>query len=231
MIIQRFSRDRGRILSAGVESLLTFSAGAYYDPAWMGFGALRALREVRAEPGAELAAHRYANTEVLSYVLEGAMGFAGDNGEGGVVRAGQIQWLGAGHGLSHRVYNAAPDAPLRFLQLWIQPDRLNARPAYALHEADPAQPTLASFEGREGGLPVRQDLSLRSLRLPAGATATHSLRAGRWLWLQVVGGNPQVQGRALAAGDALGFVGETGEVAISGSGEAELLLLDVPAAA
>lgn len=243
MIIQRLSRERGRVSDAGAESLHTFSSGGYYDPAWMGFGALRVLREVRVDPGAELPAHRHANMDVFSYVLEGAMGFEGAAGtegdprfedaarERGVIRAGELQWLGAGHGMRHRAFNAAADAPLRFLQIWIQPDRLNARPAYAASAAPDAAgfALRASRDGGEGGLPVRQDLRLYSLDLAAGAQARRALDAGRSYWLQMLAGGAQAQGRALAAGDALGLIGESGELVVSaGADGARALLLELP---
>lgn len=245
MIIQRLSRERGRVPADGSDSLHTFSSGGYYDPAWMGFGALRVLREVRAAPGAGLAVHRHANMDVFSYVLEGAMGFEGIAGpefgeaaEGGdiatgAVRAGELQWLGAGHGMRHRAFNAAADAPLRFLQIWIQPDRLNARPAYALSAAPAADErgwTLrASRDGGEGGVPVRQDLRLFTATLAAGADLRRALDAGRAYWLQIVAGEVRADGHALAAGDALGLVAETGELALSaGERGAQALLLELP---
>lgn len=242
MIIQRLSHERGRASADGVESLLTFSAGAYYDPAWMGFGALRAVRELRVDPGAGLAVHRHANMDVFSYVLEGAMGFEGaygsegEDGERGTVRAGELQWLGAGHGLRHRAFNPAADAPLRFLQLWVQPDRLNARPAYALSAAPAAGEggwvLRASRDGAEGGLPVRQDLRLYSLDLAAHAQARRALDAGRSYWLQMLAGGAQAHGRALAAGDALGLIGESGELAVVADADgAQALLLELPSLA
>jgi len=45
MIIQRLSHDRGRASADGVESLQTFSSGAYYGADTVVLGALRALRE------------------------------------------------------------------------------------------------------------------------------------------------------------------------------------------
>lgn len=237
MIIQRLSHDRGRVSAGGVESLQTFSSGGYYDPAWMGFGALRVMREARVDPGAGLVVHRHANMDVFSYVLEGAMGFEGaagtegDESERGVVRAGELQWLGAGHGMRHRAFNAAADAPLRFLQIWIQPDRLNAKPAYAISAAPGAAgfALRASRDGGEGGLPVRQDLLLYSLDLAAGAQARRALDVGRGYWLQMLAGSVQAGGRALAAGDALGLIGESGELALAaGADGAQALLLELP---
>lgn len=237
MILQRLSHERGRAAADGIDDRQTFSSGGYYDPAWMGFGALRVLREVRVDPGAGLPVHRHANMDVFSYVLdgamgfEGAMGFDGDETAAGVVRAGELQWLGAGHGVRHRAFNASPDQPLRFLQLWIQPDRLNARPAYALSPAPGAGGWVlrASRDGGEGGLPVRQDLRAHSLELAPGATARLALDPGRGYWLQLVRGQAQAAGRALAAGDALGFAAETGELALTAGAEgAQALLLDLP---
>ncbi len=104
---------------------------ALLRPAWMGFGALRVINEDRVAPGAGFAPHRHANMEILSYVLEGALAHRDDSGGGGVIRAGELQWMSAGHGIEHSEYNGSDSEPVHFLQIWIQPDRLNATPAYA----------------------------------------------------------------------------------------------------
>jgi len=235
MIIERPSAARGLLRAERRESRHAFSSGGYYDPAWMGFGALRVAHEARVGPDAGFEPHRYANMDVLNYVLDGALVHPELDG-GGAVRAGEWQWIGAGHGLAVGARNASAEQPLHFLQFWIQPDRLNARPACAraaaLDAGEGEWVLRASRDGADGGLPVRQDLRLHSLRLGRGGRADAALDPSRCYWLQVVRGEVDASGRRLGAGDALGFRAESGALVLTGLGQdpAELLWFDLPPA-
>src|SRR5688572_29810364 len=139
MIIERPSAARGRVQAGWLDSHHTFSFGQYYDPAWMGFGALRVLNDDRLAPGAGFPPHRHANMEILSYVLSGALSHKDSSGGGGVIMPGELQWMSAGHGVEHSEFNASATEPVHFLQIWLQPDRLNAEPAYAQRAATPSR--------------------------------------------------------------------------------------------
>jgi redox-sensitive bicupin YhaK (pirin superfamily) len=172
--------------------------------------------------------------EILSYVLDGELSHRDDSGGGGVIRAGELQWMGAGHGIEHSEFNASQDRPVHFLQLWIQPDRLNATPAYAQREAATAQgwTLMASPDGADGSLAIRQEAWLWLARLAPGARAGRELQATRRYWLHVASGRVRVGGRELNAGDALGLVEEVGALEVEALGveaPAQVLLFDLPA--
>ena len=236
MIIERPAAARGHASTGWLESRHTFSFGQYYDPAWMGFGALRVINEDRVAPGAGFPTHGHANMEILSYVLEGSLAHRDDAGTGGgVLGPGELQWMGAGHGIRHSEYNGSDTEPVHFLQVWIQPDRVNARPGHA-SRAFPAASRLgrwaelASPDGAGGGLAMRQQAWLRGTLLPPGATVDHVLVPDRRYWLHVARGGVAVAGRSLGAGDALGFEGEAGTLSLRGHGDttADVLLFDLP---
>ncbi|UNK50993.1 pirin family protein [Lysobacter sp. S4-A87] len=233
MIIERPSSARGHVQTAWLDSRHTFSFGGYYDPAWMGFGPLRVINEDRVDAGAGFPPHRHANMEILSYVISGELAHKDSSGGGGVIGAGELQWMSAGHGVEHSEYNGSATAPVHFLQIWIQPSRLNHEPAYAQRppiSADARGWTLlASPDGRDGSLAVRQDAIVRDVRLDRGETAEHLLEPSRLYWLQVVHGTISANGRALQAGDALGFQDESGPLRLEGTGEgrADVLLFDL----
>ena len=98
MIVERPSQARGRSAADGLESRHAFSFGRYYDTGWMGFGALRVINESRLAPGAAAAPHRYANMEILSYGIGGALTLR-DGDEETAAGPGDLQWLSAGHGI------------------------------------------------------------------------------------------------------------------------------------
>ena len=235
MIVARPAGERGHAVHPGLDSWHTFSFGQYHDPKWMGFGPLRVINEDRLAPGAGFPPHRHANMEIISVVLSGALAHRDSTGGEGVLRPGEVQWMSAGHGVEHSEYNGDPGGTTHFLQIWIQPDRVNAEPAYAQRAFDlPGRAgewvTLASPDGMEGNIAIRQQATLRATRLLAGDAVTATLDPARKQWLHVAAGEVAVGERVLVAGDALGFVDEAGELALRGIGEAsDVLLFDLPA--
>ena len=236
MIVARPSAARGAVSAGWLQSRHTFSFGHFYDPQWMGFGPLRVINEDRVAPSGGFPPHRHANMEILSYVLSGALAHRDDTGSEGVLRPGELQWMSAGHGIEHSEYNASADTPVHFLQIWIQPDRLNAQPAYAQQAFDPAArrgrwATLASPDGADGSLAIRQQAFLRGVQIGDGEAVDVTFDAGRRYWLHVAQGAVDLDGHALSAGDALGLVDEAGMRRLTGrgAGTADVLLFDLPA--
>jgi hypothetical protein len=240
MRILRPAGERGHVQAGWLDSRHTFSFGHYHDPAWMGFGPLRVINEDRVAPGAGFPTHGHANMEILSYVLEGALAHRDSHGGEGVLRPGELQWMGAGHGIEHSEFNASDGAPVHFLQIWIQPDRVNAAPAYGQRAFDPADrrgrwATLASPDGADGSLAIRQQAWLRGAVLDGPESVDVALDASRRYWLHLARGAASIaidgERHDLAAGDAIGLSGEAGALAITGAGgdaPADVLLFDLP---
>ncbi|PNS08496.1 pirin family protein [Solilutibacter silvestris] len=228
-VLLRRADQRPRTRIDWLDSRHTFSFGQHHDPAWMGFGALRVINDDRVAAGAGFPPHRHANMEIISIVLEGALAHRDSTGTQGVIRAGDVQWMSAGHGIEHSEFNASPDAPVHFLQVWIQPDQVNAAPAYAQEAFDPAL-----REGRwqdlvgGDGIAIRQDARIRAIRLQEGASQPLEVAAGRGLWLQVLDGAVRIAGHELAAGDGIGLVGPLADASLQAVGACEVLGFDVP---
>jgi hypothetical protein len=123
---------------------------------------------------------------------------------------------------------------VHFLQLWIQPDRLNYAPAYAQQAFDPAARrgrwvVLASPDGADASIAIRQQVRLRATRLLAGDAAEVTLHRACRYWLHVATGEVTLDGCVLAAGDALGFVDEAVTLVLQGIRESDVLLFELPA--
>lgn len=235
MQIFRPAAERGHVRAGWLDSRHSFSFGHYHDPQWMGWGPLRVINEDRVQPGAGFAPHGHANMEIISYVISGGLAHRDSGGNEGVLRPGELQWMSAGHGIEHSEYNASDSEPVHFLQIWIQPNRLNAAPDYAQKAFDPAARRaqwglLASPDGADGSLAIRQDARLFGVQLAAGESVASNLDPARRYWLQVVQGQVSVGDRALSAGDAVGYADEADELHITGTGEtlADLLLFELP---
>lgn len=235
MVVERPAAQRGEVALGWLRSRHTFSFGHYHDPAWMGFGPLRVINDDTVAPGGGFAPHRHANMEIVSVVLAGALAHRDSAGHEGVVRAGDVQWMSAGHGIEHSEYNGSDAEPVHFLQVWIQPARLNHAPAYdQKHFAPDARRgrwvLLASPDGADGSIAIRQDASLRATRLLPGDALEAALDPARRYWLHVAIGEVAVGERVLAAGDALGLSEEGGALALRGLAEtSDVLLFDLPA--
>jgi redox-sensitive bicupin YhaK (pirin superfamily) len=234
VIIERPGNERGHATHGGwLDSRHTFSFGQYYDPQWMGFGPLRVINEDRVAGGGGFPPHGHANMEILSIVLDGQLAHKDSAGGGGTIGRGEVQWMSAGHGVQHSEFNGSPTEAVHFLQVWIQPDRVNAPPAYAQRAPQPGDDDgdwvlLASPDGAAGSLAIRQDARLFRAVLAAGGSAHRAFDSDRRYWLQVVRGTVYAADRVLRAGDALGFVDEGEPLAIEANGDAELLLFDLP---
>ena len=235
MILQRPANARGVANAGWLDSRHTFSFGHYHDPQWMGFGPLRVINEDRVAPGAGFPPHSHANMEILSYVLSGALAHRDNSGGGGVLRPGELQWMSAGHGIEHSEFNASQEDPVHFLQIWIQPDRVNAPPAYAQRSFDPAArrgkwTVLASPDGANDSIAIRQQARLLGVLLASGEAVALQPDPARRYWLHVAQGGIDVAGQRLSAGDAIGITGESaaGQVVGRGDDVADVLLFELP---
>jgi hypothetical protein len=235
MIIDRPSGARGVADFGWLRSKHTFSFGNYHDPAWMGFGPLRVINDDTVAGGGGFAPHRHANMEIISVVLDGALAHKDSSGNVGVIRAGDVQWMSAGHGIEHSEYNNSASQSVHFLQLWIQPDRLNAPPAYAQRHFDPEARRarwvlLASPDGEGESLAIRQQAWLRATRLHADDRLATTLDPSRRYWLHIASGEVRLGERVLQAGDALGLIDEAGVIDVHGMADtSDMLLFDLPA--
>ena len=235
MIVSRPAAERGRVEMGWLDSRHTFSFGHYHDPNWMGFGPLRVINEDRVAPGGGFAPHSHANMEILSVVLEGGLAHRDSTGTDGVIRPGEVQWMSAGHGIQHSEYNASQTEPVHFLQIWIQPERLNHQPAYdqkhfPLDARRGRWCVVASPEGVAGTIAIRQQTTLAVAHLQPGDVLEVVLEVSKRYWLHVASGEITLDNRSQVAGDALGFVEETGALTLrGGAATSEVLLFALPA--
>jgi len=226
----RTSRDRGRTRLDWLDSRHSFSFGDFRRAGWDGFRDLRVLNEDVVAPGRGFGPHPHRDAEILSFVLEGALLHEDSTGSRSRIAAGAVQQMSAGAGVAHAEWNASEDAPVRFVQVWLLPERRGGAPAF--HEAEPhwrerSGPVLvAARDGRAGSLPIRADAAVYAARLGRGEGFVHAIEPGRAVWIQMLAGVAEASGQRLEAGDGFG-VERTDAIEVTSSGDSELLLFDL----
>lgn len=229
MIELRPSQERGPANHGWLQSRHTFSFAGYYDPRHMGVSALRVINDDEVAPGAGFATHSHQDMEIISYVKRGSIEHKDSMGNVERLPAGEFQLMSAGTGVTHSEYNPSDSEPLEFLQIWIIPNQLGIEPGYQqkkFPERDGLQ-LIASPDARDGSLRLHQDASLYQLRLGAGDSASHSLAAGRRIYVHLVGGRIEVDGELLGEGDGA-TLSATDRVVFHGETRAEALVFDLP---
>lgn len=227
MIEIRRSKDRGHAEHGWLDSHHTFSFAEYLDPRFMGHGHLRVINEDRVEPGRGFGTHGHRNMEIVSYVIDGALGHRDTIGTGSVIRPGEVQLMSAGRGVSHSEMNASRTDPVHFLQIWVLPREGNTQPRYAQHDfgSDPGLRLVVSPDGRDGSLTIGQDTDIWRALLPAGTSERLTLRRARG-WVQVVSGTLDVNGVRLYPGDGAALE-DVRELALEAHDAVNALIFDL----
>jgi redox-sensitive bicupin YhaK (pirin superfamily) len=232
MITVRPASERGHGQHGWLDSHHTFSFSGYHDPRHMAFRVLRVMNEDRVEPGQGFGEHGHRDMEIISYVLDGALGHKDSLGNGAVLRPGEFQCMTAGTGIRHSEFNPSETEPVHFYQIWLFPDREGLAPSYD-QRAFPEEErrgklrVVASPDGRDGSLTIHQDAEVLLTSLAADERVTHELAPGRHAWLQVLRGSAQLNGVSLATSDGAA-VSEESHLTVLATEPCEVMLFDLP---
>ncbi|HEX5965890.1 MAG TPA: pirin family protein [Pyrinomonadaceae bacterium] len=231
MITLRQSRERGHFDHGWLNTYHTFSFDQYYDPRYMGFRQLRVINEDFVAAGRGFPMHGHRDMEIITYILEGALQHEDSMGNGSVIRPGDVQRMTAGTGVRHSEKNASPEARVHLLQIWILPDTVGLDPGYEQKaftedERRGQLRLIASNDGREGSVIVRQDVSLFASILDAGQSVKRDMDQTRYGWIQVARGAISVNGQRAEQGDGAVVMGES-SLEIVADEPAEILLFDL----
>jgi redox-sensitive bicupin YhaK (pirin superfamily) len=229
----RLATERGHADHGWLDSYHSFSFADYYDPAHMGFSALRVINEDRVQPGRGFGTHGHRDMEIVSYVLEGALGHKDSMGNGSTIRPGDVQRLSAGTGIQHSEFNYEPQDVTHFLQIWIEPDARGIAPSYEQKRFTDDEKRgrlriVASRDGRDGSVTIHQDALMLAGLFDGDEHARYSVGPGRKGYAHVARGDVTINAHPLGAGDAL--MTDGGVIAIERGSNAEVLLFDLPGA-
>ncbi|BBM01944.1 pirin-like bicupin family protein [Microbulbifer sp. GL-2] len=216
----RPAQERGSTNFGWLKSRHTFSFGHFYDRKHMGFSVLRVINDDTVSPGAGFDTHGHRDMEIISYILEGAIEHADSEGNRFVVPAGEVQRMSAGTGITHSEYNHSTSQRLKFLQIWIQPNRQGIKPGYEQKSIiqDERLTPLVTPDGRDGSLSLQQNASLYRLQLKSeeNVDLDTSKRPGYLHVIEGIGSlNDDIN---LMDGDGIGIYKENVQLRATGGG-------------
>lgn len=217
-----------------LDSWHSFSFGQHQDPHHMGFRSLRVINEDTITAGAGFGTHPHQDMEIISYVVDGALGHKDSMGNGSTIVPGDVQRMSAGTGVFHSEMNKRADGETHFLQIWLLPKSRGIEPGYAQKhvaagEKQDVLKLVASDSPRDGAVDVHADVDLYAGLLSKGAKVGMDLVRGGHGWVQIVKGAVQLtvddQEVRLQAGDGAGLAGK--RLDIVASDNTELLVFDL----
>jgi hypothetical protein len=225
------SDTRGSADHGWLKAKHTFSFAEYRDPERVHFGHLRVINEDRIAPAQGFGTHPHKDMEIVTYIISGAIEHKDSMGNGTVIRAGEVQRMTAGTGVMHSEFNHSRDEELHLLQIWIFPEKKDLEPGYE-QTLFPREDKLnrlrlvGSRDGRDGSITIHQDVDLYASILDPGHEVMLDNVAERRIFVQVISGDLDVNGKKLSAGDGA-QMREAAEVHAKSRTGAEFLLFNL----
>ena len=231
MIQIRKSNERGHADHGWLNSYFTFSFADYHDPKHVQFRTLRVMNDDRIAGGGGFPTHPHRDMEIVTYVLEGALEHRDSMGNGSVIRTGDVQYMSAGTGVAHSEFNASKTEPVHLYQIWMFPEKQGLKPAYDQKNFSQTEKSgrlrlIASPDGRDGSVTIRQDNELYAAVLGKGESVRHELKPDRHAYVQVARGSVTLNGASLSEGDGAAISAEK-SFELAGVRDAEVLVFDL----
>ncbi len=232
MITIRKSEERGRANHGWLDGYHSFSFAEYYDAAHMNYSVLRVINEDKIAPSKGFGMHSHHDMEIITYMLSGELKHEDNMGNTAVIKAGDVQRMTAGTGVEHSEINASDTTEVHLFQIWVMPDQNDLPPSYedkhiARDQKLNQWALIVSPDARNDSLRVHQHVELLATILEPKQTISYPIKNSRCVYLQVASGEVELNGQALAAGDAA-MLNDEKSLTLLAQAESEVLLFDLP---
>lgn len=227
------AETRGDANHGWLHSRHTFSFANYYNPERMHFGVLRVLNDDIVAGGEGFSKHPHDNMEIISIPLEGDLEHKDSMGNVKVIRNGDIQVMSAGTGIQHSEYNKNSDKQVKFLQIWVFPDKKNVTPRYdqiTLKSTDRHNifQQILSPNPDDAGVWIHQRAWFHLAQFDTNHSQVYTMKnKANGLYVFNLNGMIKVNNQLLNARDGYG-IWNVEEVTIKADASAEFLLMEVP---
>jgi len=227
---------RGNANHGWLQSKHTFSFANYHNPERMNFGVLRVLNDDTVLESMGFGTHPHRDMEIISIPLEGDLMHKDNMGNTTVIKAGEIQVMSAGTGIMHSEYNNNPDKPVKFLQIWVVPNKKNVEPRYDqialnLEAGKNKLSQILSPNVEDEGVWIHQNAWFHMSNLDKGKSLSYKLKDAKnnGVYAFILNGNVTINGNLLNKRDGLG-IWDIDKLDIQADSIAEILLMEVPMA-
>lgn len=232
-IVLHKAETRGNANHGWLNSYHSFSFSSYYNPERMNFGALRVLNDDTVDAGMGFGKHPHDNMEIISIPLEGDLEHKDSMNNVAVIKNGDIQAMSAGTGIYHSEYNKDRTQRVKFLQIWVYPDKKNVEPRYDqitlnLEDRHNKLQQILSPYPDDAGVWIHQNAWFYLGRFDKGISSEYIFKAkGNGVYAFVLSGNIKINEQLLNARDGFG-IWDTDRFTITADTDAEFLLMEVP---
>ena len=224
---------RGHANHGWLDSNHTFSFANYHNPERMDFGVLRVLNDDRVAGGRGFETHPHNNMEIISIPLEGDLEHKDSMGNVAVIKEGDVQVMSAGTGIYHSEYNKNQDSEVKFLQIWVVPNKNQVEPRYdqiSLRDIEKENQfyQILSPNKDQQGVWIHQDAWFHLGKFDQETTANYQLKnEGNGVYVFILEGNANVAGQSLNKRDGFG-IWNTNKIEIQAGSKTRILLMEVP---
>jgi quercetin 2,3-dioxygenase len=227
------ANTRGNANHGWLQSFHSFSFANYHNPERMNFGVLRVLNDDTVAAGMGFGTHPHNDMEIISIPLEGALQHKDSMGTSTVIHQEDIQIMSAGTGVQHSEYNNSKDKQVKFLQIWIIPNKKSVAPRYdqiTLKKEDRKNKLqqIVSPNADDDGVWILQNAWFHLGDLEKGIATEYAMKSNEnGLYLFVLSGDIIVNGQELHTRDGYGLL-NTPIIKLEATSNSEVLLLEVP---
>ena len=227
------ANTRGHANHGWLDSHHTFSFANYNNPERTNFGVLRVLNDDIVAGGRGFGKHPHDNMEIISIPMEGDLEHRDSMGNIGVIKEGDIQVMSAGTGIQHSEKNKNSQKDVKFLQIWLFPNKRNVQPRYdQLSLKSTLKPNqlnqVLSPIAEDEGVWIHQDAWFHIGEYTKPTTESYDLKkSGNGIYTFVLSGSVIVNDQKLDARDGFG-VWNTNNIILKTTQGAKVLIMDVP---
>ena len=225
-------RNMGRGQQGWLDSHFHFSFANYHNPNNMQFGILRVLNDDIVQPKKGFSTHPHKDMEIISYVVDGTLSHEDSMGNKSTLSRGQVQYMSAGTGVTHSEYNGGDDE-LRFIQMWILPDKNGYPPHYGDYpfpwegRIDQWLPIATSYNRRSNApIKIHADANVYATSLSENSKIDFKLEPNRQAYLVLLEGDAKVGEIEMTERDALELIGQS--ITIETTKGAHLYAIELP---
>ena len=225
---------RGHADHGWLNSWHSFSFASYYNPDRMHFGALRVLNDDTVQAGMGFGTHPHDNMEIITIVLEGELEHKDSMGNGSVIRPGEVQVMSAGTGITHSEFNHSQNNEVRFLQIWVFPDKKNVEPRYGQakfqdEEMSGKWRTVVSPDGVGNTLWIHQQAWFSIGNFEPGTNISYKLKKSDSLvYVFLISGELTLEGETLHFRDGAGLEAIDNDIAMTTNKQSKVLVMEIP---